>query len=100
MLLADGDAPERRARLLLDDEAADALVGAGRERDERRPLAVGDPHLRAVDHVLVAVARGLARDVARVAAGVGLGQREAAAQLAGGHARAATAASARRCRGA
>ena len=40
-------------------------------------LAVRDPHLRAVDDVLVAVARGPARDVARVAAGVGLRERQA-----------------------
>ena len=50
-------------------------------------LAVRDPHLRAVDDVLVAVARRPARDVARVAAGVGLRQREAAAELAGREAR-------------
>ena len=45
-------------------------------------LAVGHPHLRAGDHVLLAVAHGAARDVARVAARVGLRQRQAAAELA------------------
>ena len=63
-------------------------------------LAVRHPHLRAVDHVLVAVAHRLARDVARVAAGVGLREREAAAQLAASRGAAASAASAPRCRGA
>ena len=46
------------------------------------PLAVGDPRLGAVDDVLVAVARRAARDVAGVAAGVGLGERQRAAALA------------------
>ena len=39
-------------------------------------LAVGDPRLRPVDDVLVAVAHGLAGERARVAAGVGLGERQ------------------------
>ncbi len=81
-VLRDRDAAERRAGLLLDDEARDALVGARRERDDPGPLAVRHPRLGAADHVLLAVALGAARDVARVAAGVGLGEREAAAQLA------------------
>ena len=49
--------PEPRARLLLDDEAGDALGRAGGEGDEPGALAVGDPHLGAVDDVLVAVGR-------------------------------------------
>jgi hypothetical protein len=39
-VLRDGDAAERRAGLLLDDEARDALVGLGREGDDPGPLAV------------------------------------------------------------
>ena len=74
--------PKTRAGLLLDDEARDALVGAGRERNDAGALAVRDPHLRAGDDVLVAVADRAAGDVAGVAAGVGLREREAPAQLA------------------
>ena len=73
--------------LLLDDEARDALGRLGRQRDEAGPLAVGDPHLRAVEDVLVAVGRRLAAQRLRVAAGVGLGQRERAAHLARRHPR-------------
>ena len=57
------------------------------QRHEAGALAVGDPHLRAVEDVLVAVWRGLAADRLRVAAGVGLAQAERRAHLAGGHAR-------------
>ena len=56
---AHGDAADSLgAGLLLDDEAGDALVGAGRQRDQPGALPVRDPHLRAGDHVLVAVAHG------------------------------------------
>ena len=50
-------------------------------------LAVRHPHLRAGDDVLVAVALGPAREVAGVAARVGLRERQAAAQLARRHPR-------------
>ena len=53
-----------------------------------------------VDHVLVAVAHRAAREVARVAPGVGFRERQAAAQLAASPAAAASVASAARCRGA
>ena len=77
-VVADRDALEARSGLLLDDERGDALLGPGDERHQTGPLTVGDPCLRAVDDVLVAVAHGLARDVARVAAGIGLGERQRA----------------------
>ena len=73
---------KRRPGLLLHDEGGDALLGAGGQGDEAGPLAVGDPRLGAVEHVLVAVALGPTGDVAGVAAGVGLGERQGAAALA------------------
>src|SRR5205085_11479502 len=54
---ADGDAARSEAGLLLDDEAGDPLGRPRRQRHDRGPLAVGDPHLGAVDDVFVAVAR-------------------------------------------
>src|SRR5262249_62330183 len=85
---AHGDAAEALGvGLLLDHEARDALVGAGRQRDEAGALAVRHPRLRARDAVLVAVSHGAAGDRARVAPGVGLGQRERAPDLAGGEPR-------------
>src|SRR5262249_58858413 len=61
--------------LLLDHEARDALVGAGRQRDEAGALAVRHPRLRARDAVLVAVSHGAAGDRAPVPPGVTLRQR-------------------------
>ena len=52
--------PKLLARLLLDEEAGDALGRLGGEGDDAGPHAVGDPHLRAVDDVLVAVGHRLA----------------------------------------
>ena len=46
---ADPDALERGAGLLLDDERADALAGAGGEGHDGGALAVRDPRLRAVE---------------------------------------------------
>ena len=85
--LAHGDALEGLARFLLHDEGRDALNGARGERDERRPLAVGDPRLGAVEDVLLAVAGGAATNLASVAPGVGLGEGERAAPLARRHVR-------------
>ena len=76
-VLAHRDALEARAGLLLDDEGGDALLGPGGQRHDGGPLAVGDPGLAAVEDVLVPVALGPARDVAGVAPGIGLGEREA-----------------------
>ena len=42
-------------------------------------LAVGDPRLGAVDHVLLAVTGGAAADLSGVAPGIGLGEGERAA---------------------
>ena len=86
-VLADGDALELRSRILLDDEARDAFVGAGREGDDARALAVRHPHLRAGDHVLVAVAHRATRQVARVAPRVRFRERQTPAHLAARHAR-------------
>ncbi len=84
-VFADRNALEVRAGLLLDDEGGDALLGPGGQQDDGGPLAVGDPGLAAVEDVLVTVAEGPARNVASVAAGVGLGERERAAPLSRGH---------------
>ena len=86
-VLAHRDPLELRSRLLLDDEGGDALLGACRQGDDGGALPVGDPGLGAVDDVLVAVPPGAARDVARVAAGVGLREGEGAAAFPAGHVR-------------
>ena len=87
----------REARgVLRDEEAADALVGARPDDGDVGDRAVGDPHLLAVQDPVVAVAAGAGAHRAGIGAGVGLGQAEAADRLAGGHPRAATAASAPR----
>ena len=54
------------------------LVRDGEHHHEVRDVAEGDEGLLAVDHPLVAVADGGGPDVARVRAGAGLGDREAA----------------------
>src|SRR5439155_20199430 len=55
------------------DAAVARTAGAPRQGDEVRPAAVRDPHLGAVDHVLVAHAAGGGLAVRDVAARVGLG---------------------------
>src|SRR4029079_10207507 len=80
---AHGDATALRSGFLLDDEATDSRVGARGECDQSRAFAVRDPHLRSVDHVFVAVPRRSAREIAGIAARVGLREREAAAELTG-----------------
>ncbi|MEY3262096.1 MAG: hypothetical protein RLZZ620_1147 [Pseudomonadota bacterium] len=70
---------------LLDDEAADLAVELRPDHGDMRQGAVGDPHLRAVEHVAVAVIDGLGQHAARVRAEVGLGEAEAADHAAGGH---------------
>ena len=57
-------------------------VGLRHQEDEVRPGAVGDERLRAVDHVLVAVADRLGADPGDVGAGARLGDPEAADLLA------------------
>ena len=78
--LADFEAGE----LLLDDEGGDpaaraklAVVG-GEDDQHVGERAVGDPHLAAVEHPLVALASRGRADVRRVGAGARLGQRPGA----------------------
>ena len=85
-LLADAE-----ALLLGRDEQAHALVaglgvgiGLHQHREAGALDAVGDPGLGAVDDVVVAVAPRRHADRLQVGAGVGLGQRQAAADLAAG----------------
>ena len=69
--------------------AKPATPSVGTRPDHRHvgDRRVGDPHLAAVEHPVGAVAAGPGRHVGRVGAVVGLGQAEAADQLAGRHAR-------------
>ena len=64
-------------------------VGVGLDQQQRHVAvqAVGDPGLRAVDDVVVAVELGDGADRLQVGAGVRLGEAEAAAHLAGRHPR-------------
>ncbi len=74
-----------------DDEAPDAVVGLGPHDGHVGDRPVGDPHLRAVEDpvraLAGAVAPGPGAHAARVGAVVGLGQAEAADRLAGRHPR-------------
>ena len=91
LLEPPGDA---KARPLLDHEQRHAAVarlglrvGLDQQGQARALDAVGDPALGAVDDVVVAIAHGTRTDRLQVGAAVGLGEREAAAQLARGKAR-------------
>src|SRR5436189_247323 len=64
---------------------ASAASNAARATPTAR--AARHPHLRSGDHILLAVTYSATRDVARVAARVGLGERETAADLTGGEPR-------------
>ena len=71
----------------VDEEQRDPVVarvgiGLRDQEDEVRPGAVGDEGLRAVDHVVVAVADRLGSDARDVGAGARLGDPEAADLLA------------------
>ena len=92
-LLKDAPHGHARCRLLLDDEDAHALIARlclevrlGEHGEYLGVDAVGDPHLVAVQEVVVAVADGLSLDRLEVGAGVGLRHAEGAPSLAGGHA--------------
>ena len=80
--------PKRQAlEALLDDEgghAARAGIGLGLGVDDQRVgvAAVGDPHLRAVEHVAVALLLGAQLHADHVGAGVGLAHRQRADVLA------------------
>ena len=87
-VLADGEAVSG----LLHDEATDSPVarlcvkiGLREDGDGVSALAVGDEHLTPVQDVLLAVARSGGLDVLDVAAGLGLGQAERAADVAVRH---------------
>ena len=83
-----GDLRRREARRRRRyDEAADAVVRPGPDHRDVGHRAVGDPHLRAVQHPVVAVAPGVRAHTGRVRAEVRLGQAEAADRLARGHPR-------------
>jgi hypothetical protein len=81
LLLADGDT----GRLGVDDEAAHALVagvrvGLGEHEEPRGVAGAGDPHLLAVEDVLVALLDGRGLDRSNVGAGVRLGDAVGAQQ--------------------
>ena len=85
-LLAGGE-----ALMLVGDEQAHALVariGLGIGLDQQGEAAaverVGNPGLGAVDDIVVAVTRRHGADRLEVGSGIGLGQRQAAADFAGG----------------
>ena len=87
---ADGQA----GRALFRGEQADAgigrvrvRVGLGRHGEDVPVPRVGDEHLRAGDQIVVALPFGGGADALHVAAGVRLGQRQAATFLAAGHGR-------------
>ena len=60
-------------------------IGFGGDREHRAVAGVGDEHLRAAQDVVVAAADGGGANRLHVAAGVGLGEREAAAFFAARH---------------
>ena len=74
---------EARHRSLLDEEAADlAVLGARPDDRDVRDRAVRDPHLRAGQDPVGAVAARVRAHRAGVGAGVGLGEAEAADRFA------------------
>jgi GntR family transcriptional regulator len=84
----------REALALLGQEQAHALVrggglriGLGQDGEAGAMDAVGDPGLGAVEHIVVAIATRHGADALQVGAGIGLGQADAATDLAGGEAR-------------
>ena len=82
------DLPRREAgRVSRDDESANPVIGLRPHDRDVCDRAVGDPHLRAVEHPVVGVALGSRAHAGRIGAEVGLGEAEAADGLALGHAR-------------
>src|SRR5205814_1595461 len=72
------------------DEPTDSLLGpasfdSGPDDRDVGEGAVGDPHLRAVEHPVGAVSAGASLHRAGITPGVGLGEAEATDRLAGGH---------------
>ena len=85
---------EAGAAVFLNDEGGQATVlegrvrvGAGQQAEGVARLGVGDEHLGAVDHVLLAVLDGAGLQRADVAAAARLGEGQAAAHLPAGQAR-------------
>src|SRR5256886_17500959 len=72
---------------LLDEEAANPLLGAGPDDRQVGDVPVGDPALGAADDPVAAVATGASRHAGRVGAELGLRQPEAADHLALRHRR-------------
>src|SRR6266550_7712768 len=66
---------------LLDEEAANPLLGTGPDNGQVGDVPIGDPALRAADDPVVAVATGVSRHAGRVGTKLGLGQPEAADHL-------------------
>ena len=62
-----------------------ARVGADQDGQQRAAAGVGDPRLRAVDDVVVAVLHGRGAQRLQVGAATGLGERHRGAHLAGRH---------------
>ncbi|MDT4803979.1 hypothetical protein FQZ97_367450 [compost metagenome] len=90
------DAFRQLAARLLDHEGGQALVarlgvdhrvGAADHQDEVGLVGESAPVLAAGNDPVVAVAHGAARDIGHIGAGIGLGQRERAQELATRHAR-------------
>ena len=91
--LVDVAAHRHAGCALLDHESAHAAmsrlragIGLGEQQKRVAVPRVGDPHLRAIDAIHVAIARGRGADVLQIRAGVGFGEADAAALFAGRHA--------------
>src|SRR6185295_7798256 len=70
-----------------DDETANAFFGLRPAHAQIRDRAVGDPHLRAVDHPVLAATFGVRLHVAGIGPALRLREAEAADELALRHAR-------------
>src|SRR5690606_25187287 len=69
------------------DEALDAVFGLRPDNGDVGQVAVGDPHLGAVDHPVAAIPARVRLHVRRIGAAMRLGQAKAADDLTGSHAR-------------
>src|SRR5437660_588913 len=83
MNVAGGEA--RRAAL--DQEAANAVLGTRPDDGQVRDTAIGDPHLRAVQDISVAITACSGSHTRGVATGIRFSQSKAANHFAAGHAR-------------
>ena len=71
----------------LDEEPADALVGQGPHHGDIGDRRIGDPHLRAVEHPVLAASAGRGVHVERIGPAMRLGQTETPDGLAARHRR-------------